>query len=71
MTQQHTPPTRRRLFIGAGAVSAVAAVTAVASASHTLNAPRTGSQTDLPKPERGGGYQLSEHNQRYYRSARV
>ena len=25
----------------------------------------------LPKPERGGGYSLSEHVQRYYKTTRV
>jgi len=60
---------RRSLFAGVATVGAVAAVTsvlpkAVSSAAAPAAAP-------LPKPERGGGYSLSEHVQRYYKTTRI
>jgi hypothetical protein len=60
---------RRSLFAGAATVGAVAAVTSVLP---KVVSPATGSEAmSLPKPERGGGYTLSEHVQRYYRTTRV
>ena len=62
-------PSRRGLFAGVATVGAVAAVTSVL--------PKMASQAaapaavDLPKPERGGGYSLSEHVKRYYQTTRV
>jgi hypothetical protein len=62
-------PSRRSLFAGVATVGAVAAVTsvlpkAVSSSAAPVAAP-------LPKPERGGGYTLSEHVKRYYQTTRV
>ncbi len=67
-----SPPSklsRRTLFAGAGTAGALAAavtllpsVKAVPEAAATL--PRT-------KPEKGGGYALSEHVKHYYKTARV
>lgn len=62
-------PTRRNLFAGVATVGAVAAVTSVL--------PKVAAQAgapvinELPKPERGGGYSLSEHVKRYYQTTRV
>jgi hypothetical protein len=58
---------RRTLFAGAGTAGALAAASLV---------PATGEVApvaDLPKqpPERGGGYALSEHVKRYYRTTRL
>ena len=60
---------RRSLFAGAATVGAVAAAASVLPAavqgvSHKAAVP-------LPKPERGGGYTVSEHVQRYYQTTRV
>lgn len=60
---------RRSLFAGAATVGAVAAVSSVLPAAvHGVSAKAAPAQ---PKPERGGGYSLSEHVQRYYRTTRV
>ena len=66
MTEKQVQPSRRGFFMGTGAVAAVAAVTAVS----TPPLPQA-QLAESPKPERGGGYKISEHIQRYYRSARV
>ena len=69
MQDKKTELSRRSLFAGAATVGAVAAAASVLPtvvqnvASHAAPA--------LPKPERGGGYSLSEHVQRYYKTARV
>lgn len=59
---------RRVLFAGVGTAGAVAAVATVlppgAAPAPVAEAPRQ-------PPERGGGYQLSEHVKHYYRSARI
>lgn len=60
---------RRGLFAGAATVGAVAAATSVLpKAIQGVAAPVT---PDLPKPERGGGYTLSEHVKRYYQTTRI
>lgn len=60
---------RRSLFAGAATVGAVAAVASVVP--KVLSPTATPAVADLPKPERGGGYSLSEHVQRYYQTTRV
>lgn len=62
-------PSRRSLFAGAATVGAVAAVSSVLPAA--VQAVGAKAAPHLPKPERGGGYSLSEHVQRYYRTTRV
>ena len=60
---------RRSLFAGAATVGAVAAATSVMPpVAHNL---ASRAAPALPKPERGGGYTLSEHVQRYYKTTRV
>ena len=61
---------RRSLFAGAATVTAVAAVTSVLpKALPQATAPAVAEP--LPKPERGGGYRVSEHIERYYKTTRV
>lgn len=60
---------RRSLFAGAATVGAVAAVASVLPKGLSPAAAPT--VVELPKPERGGGYSLSEHVQRYYQTTRV
>lgn len=60
---------RRSLFGTAATVGAVAAAASVLPKALQNMAPAT--TPDLPKPERGGGYSLSEHVQRYYQTTRV
>jgi hypothetical protein len=60
---------RRTLFAGAGTVGAVAAVATVMPG---IQATETAAATEpKPAPERGGGYTLSEHVKRYYRTTRI
>ncbi len=65
-TAKHT---RRSLFAGAATVGAVAAATSVLPTALQQVAPAAAPA--LPKPERGGGYSLSEHVKRYYQTTRV
>ena len=61
------PLSRRTLFAGAGAVGAVAAA---ASALPLLQATAPAVTAASPKVAEGG-YQLTEHVERYYQTARV
>lgn len=59
---------RRTVFAGAGAVGAAAAAAAVLpSVVQNAAAP----VTTAAAPASGSGYQLTEHVQRYYQTARV
>jgi len=60
-----TKHSRRSLFAGAATVGAVAALSSVLPPAMQVPA------AAQPKPERGGGYTLSEHVQRYYKTTRV
>lgn len=67
MNEQRPAASRRGFFLGASAVGAGLAASALLPATPTpqaVLAPR-------PVPERGGGYALTERVQQYYRSARV
>jgi hypothetical protein len=59
---------RRRVFAGVGTAGAVAAVAAVAPA---LNREPAQSADTAAKPEKGGGYRLTQHVLRYYQTTRV
>lgn len=63
-----TATSRRAFFSGAAVVGASAAV--VASLPQ-LATDRSGPQALPPAPENGGGYSLSEHVKRYYKTAMV
>ena len=67
MSEKASPLSRRSLFAGAATVGAVAAAASVLPTVVKNNLPAA----PLPKPERGGGYSLSEHVQRYYKTTRV
>lgn len=67
MSSQNPKLSRRTLFAGAGTVGAVATATALLPQVQDL-APQTAPK---PKPERGGGYELSEHVKRYYKTTLV
>ncbi|HPK30998.1 formate dehydrogenase [Ottowia sp.] len=60
---------RRVLFAGAGVAgaAAVAAAALPVVPRRAEPAPTTG----RPAPEKGGGYALTEHVKRYYKTARV
>jgi hypothetical protein len=63
-----SPLSRRRMFAGAGSVGALAAAAAVLPLAKTI-APAP--PETLAKAPDAGGYQLTEHVQHYYRTARV
>ncbi|MSQ56863.1 MAG: twin-arginine translocation signal domain-containing protein [Limnohabitans sp.] len=63
------PPASRRGFL-MGAAAACATATAVTTLP-TVTQQVSKSIQDKPMPERGGGYSLSEHVQRYYQTTRI
>jgi hypothetical protein len=68
MTEPKSRLSRRTLFAGAGTAGALATVASLLPARDPAMPPAA----DLkPPPERGGGYQVTEHVQRYYRSTRL
>ena len=69
MPQTTSKLSRRTLFAGAGTVGALAT-----AATLLPGAREAASQAVTPPkqpPARGGGYELSEHVKRYYRTTRV
>ncbi|MDD2660981.1 formate dehydrogenase [Rhodoferax sp.] len=60
---------RRSIFLGAGTASALAAAVSVMPVMKSEADAHT--TTPAAKPEKGGGYALSEHVQHYYKTARV
>ena len=67
MKQTQAPLSRRTLFAGAGTAGALAAVASLLPAAPEI-APV---QAAKPAPEKGGGYHLSEHVQRYFKTTRI
>lgn len=66
--KQNTPSlSRRKVFAGAGTAGALAAVASLLP-SEPAPAPVAALK---PPPERGGGYQLTEHVQRYFKTTRI
>lgn len=65
---KQTPLSRRRLFAGAGAASALAGVAVLAGRGPAAPEPVAALK---PAPEAGGGYQLTEHVKRYYQTTKV
>ncbi|MES2975754.1 MAG: formate dehydrogenase [Pseudomonadota bacterium] len=69
MSQPTSKLSRRTIFTGAGTVGAVAAA---ASLVPSLQPVAETAATPLkPPPARGGGYSLSEHVKRYYKTTLV
>jgi NADPH-dependent glutamate synthase beta subunit-like oxidoreductase len=68
MSQPKSKLSRRRLFLGAGTVGAVAAAASLVpgAVQETVATP----QAKEP-PERGGGYHVTEHVKRYYQTTLV
>ncbi|MEY4748406.1 MAG: hypothetical protein RIQ60_620 [Pseudomonadota bacterium] len=66
--EQPAALSRRTLFAGAGAAGAVATLAAVLP-----RAPQVPVVAEVLKPtlDTSGGYQLTEHVQRYYQTAKV
>ncbi|MDH5205153.1 MAG: formate dehydrogenase [Hylemonella sp.] len=68
MKQTQGKLSRRTLFAGAGTAGAIAAVTSVMPSVPTGP---TAVQSTKPAPTRGGGYHLSEHVKRYFKTTLV
>ncbi len=68
MQKSPATPSRRGFFMGAAtAGAATAALVSLRSAPELASS----AAPPLPVPEHGGGYSLSEHVKRYYKTARV
>ena len=68
MSQPKSKLSRRQLFAGAGTVSAVAA--AATMLPGVVQESASEPQARQP-PARGGGYQLTDHVKKYYRTTLV
>ena len=68
MSQPVGKLSRRTLFAGAGTAGAIAAATAVMP---RVTGPATPAAEPKPAPDKGGGYQLSEHVKRYYKTTLI
>lgn len=68
MQDSQPKPSRRGFFFGAAATGAVAAV-AVALPGAQVSGVSV--QEPKPMPEKGGGYSLSDHVKRYYKTTRI
>lgn len=61
---------RRSLLAAAGLAGAAGATLAVMSRQPDASS-GAAAVKDLPKPEKGGGYALTEHVKRYYQTTRI
>jgi hypothetical protein len=68
MQDSQPKPSRRGFFFGAAATGAAAAAAMVLPGAR---APEIPLEAAKPAPENGGGYSLSEHVQRYYKTTRI
>lgn len=68
MSQPKEKLSRRTLFAGASAVGAVAAVASLLPAAQPVEQTP---QELKPAPEKGGGYQLTDHVKQYYQTTRL
>lgn len=67
MSNEQTTASRRGFFLSTSALGA----TAVAATWVKTQAPEAMVAVPKPAPERGGGYSLSEHVKRYYKTTLV
>jgi len=68
MQDNRSKPSRRGFFFGAAATGAA---TAAMVALPGVPAPEAALQALKPAPEKGGGYSLTDHVERYYKTTRV
>lgn len=61
-------PSRRSFFFGAAATGAAAAAVV---AMPGVSSPEAQAPEARPAPDKGGGYSLSEHVKRYYKTTRI
>lgn len=70
MSESQSRPSRRGFIRGAAVAGAATAAVATLPRAPGV-APAPVAQPQPPAPENGGGYRLSEHVQRYYKTTRV
>jgi len=68
MAKTAAKPSRRGFFVGAAAAGAAAVGAAVAPSLRPDTSPQAAAK---PAPERGGGYSVTDHVKRYYKSTLV
>lgn len=68
MQDSQSKPSRRGFFLGAAATGAAAAAIVALPGAQIAE---TAQQEPKPAPEKGGGYSLTEHVKRYYKTTRV
>ena len=68
MNEPQSKVSRRRVFAGAGTVGALAVAAVALPIARDEATPTAGKK---PSPEKGGGYQVTEHVLRYYQTTRV
>ena len=68
MQESQPKPSRRGFFFGAAASGAAAAVIVALPGAPSIEAAL---EVPKPAPEKGGGYSLSEHVKRYYKTTRL
>ena len=69
MSDSQARPSRRGFMLGAAVASAATAAVVTLPKSPTAETPVA--EEAPPKPEKGGGYRLSEHVKRYYKTTLV
>jgi hypothetical protein len=69
MSDSQAKPSRRGFMLGAAVAGAAAAAVATLPKSPVAETPVT--EVEPPKPEAGGGYRVTEHVKRYYKSTLV
>jgi len=69
MPSSRSKLSRRTLFAGAGTAGALAAAVSVLPSMRAV--PQAATPEPRAKPEKGGGYALSDHVKQYYKTALV
>jgi hypothetical protein len=69
MSDSQAKPSRRGFMLGAAVAGAATAAVVTLPKSPAPEA--TATEVEPPKPEKGGGYRVSEHVKRYYKTTLV
>jgi hypothetical protein len=69
MSESQKKPSRRGFMLGAAVAGAATAAVVTLPAVTDSETPVT--EKEPPKPERGGGYRLSDHVKQYYKTTLV
>lgn len=69
MSDSQAKPSRRGFMLGAAVAGAATAAVATLPRTPAPEAPVA--EVEPPKPENGGGYRVSEHVKRYYKTTLV